>query len=440
MRSHTPGRRGQALIMIALSCLVIFGIVGLVVDLGWARYRKQAAQAAAESAALAAASAAASSSSCAPTCAGSVACQAATNCPTSISSPPSNNLLAGCMYASTNGFKASGNQIVTIAGNVTTPPVSGVTVPYWVSVSVSESMPQLFSSVFGHSYLTSGAHVTAAVLPSTSSGGCIYVLQSTGSSVTNSGSALLQSGCGIYVNSSNSAAVLMSGSATIKTTGTARTNIVGNWLASGGATITPAPNLGVTAQADPFASMPAPTVGSCTYNSPVVVTANTTLYPGTYCGGIITSGTETITLSSSGGSGSIPGLYIIKSGITESGTPTFNGSGVTLYFSSGGITGSGSGVFNLSAPTSGTYQGVAIFEDRSDTSGITLSGSTGSQVNGLVYMPKGNLTYSGYSGTSGVVSTLVVNAITFSGTSYIQQAATTSYGGGTGTCPVALIE
>ncbi len=172
-------------------------------------------------------------------------------------------------------------------------------------------------------------------------------------------------------------------------------------------------------------------MGSCTYSSPVVVTTNTTLNAGTYCGGIITSGTETITLN--------PGLYIIKSGITESGTPTFTGSGVTLYFNTGGITGSGTGGFTLSAPTSGTWQGVALYEDRSDSSGITLSGSTGTQISGLVYMPKGNLTYSGYSGTSGVITTLVVNAITFSGTSYIQQAATTAYGGGGG-CPVKLIE
>jgi len=437
MRVHTCGRRGQALIMIVLSCLVIFGAVGLVVDLGWARFRKQAAQAAAESAALAAVASAASSS-CTPSCAGSIACQSATACPTSITTPPSNNLLAGCLYAKANGFTASGHQNVTIAANVTAPPsVPNVTVPYWVSVSVSENIPQLFSAVFGNTYLSSGAHVTAAVLPSTSSGGCIYVLESTGSSVTNSGSALLQSGCGIYINSSSSSAVLMSGSATIKTTGSAKTNIVGNWLASGGATITPAPNLGVSPQADPFASMNPPTVGSCTYSSAVVVTTNTSLSPGTYCGGIVTSGSETITMN--------PGLYIIKSGITVSGTPTFNGAGVTLYFSSGGITGSGGGLFNLTAPTtdfssSEPYKGVVIFEDRSDSSGITLSGSTGSQVSGLVYMPKGNLTYSGDSGTSGVITTLVVNAITFSGTSYIQQAATTDYGGGSGSCPVALIE
>ncbi len=433
---HSPGERGQALVLIVLCSIMMFAAVGLVLDTGWARFRQQAAQAAADSAALAAAQFAASTN-CSLTCATSgISCQSETACPSGLSSPATTSTQAACLYAKTNGFTAGGSQNMTITANTTSPIPNNpnVTASYWVTAKATETQTALFSAVMGNRYLNPGAHATAAVLPS-SGGGCIYVMQSSGSSVTNSGNALLQSGCGIFINSSGPTAVTMSGSSTIKTTGGSSTNIVASGgsavVTSGSATITPSPNLGSTAVSDPFSSMSPPTVGSCTYSSPVVVTTNTTLSPGTYCGGIITSGTETITLGS--------GLYIIKSGITESGTPTFTGSGVTLYFNTGGITGSGTGSFNLSAPTSGTWQGVVLYEDRSDSSGITLSGSTGTQVSGLVYMPKGNLTYSGYSGTSGVISTLVVNAITFSGTSYIQQAATTAYGGG-GSCPVKLIE
>jgi len=299
-------------------------------------------------------------------------------------------------------------------------------VKYWANVSITEKQTELFSAVLGNKYLTVGANATAAVYGG-GSGGCIYVMDPSGSSVVNSGSALIQSGCGVYINSSSASAVTMSGSATIKTTGSASTNIVGNpgVLVSGGAGIVGTLNVGVAAATDPFLSMNPPSVGSCTYSSAVVITTNTTLSPGTYCGGIITSGTETITLN--------PGLYIIKSGITESGSPTFNGTGaggVTLYFNTGGITGSGSGTFNLNAPTTGTYEGVAIYEDRSDTSAMALSGSTGNNINGAVYVPKATLTYSGYSGVSGVVTTIVAYDLTFSGTSYISTGATTAYGGG----------
>lgn len=448
---HSQSERGQALVMIVVSSILLFAAVGLVVDSGWARFRQQAAQAAADAAALAAAQAVVSSGAgttqgfnspsiatptCTPTCgSGGVACQAETACPASPTTPPTNNIQAGCLYAKANGFSTGGNQNVTVTANTTSPPPNNphVTVNYWVTAKVTETQTQLFSAVLGNRFMNPGAHSTAAIMPGPGGGGCIYITQTTNSSVTNSGNALLQSGCGIYINSAGPTAVTMSGSSTIRTTGGAKTNIVASGasavVTSGTAAITPAPNLGVTAMADPFASMSPPTVGSCDHTGAVVVTSNTTLSPGTYCGGIITSGTQTITLS--------PGLYIIKQGITESGSPTFTGTGVTLYFNSGGITGSGSGTFNLSAPTSGTWQGVVLFEDRTNTSGITLSGSTGTQVSGLVYMPKGNLTYSGYSGTSGVTTTLVVNAVTFSGTSYISQPATTAYGGG---CPVKLIE
>jgi len=427
-KTNSQTKRGQALVMITFSAVFIFAILGLVVDIGWAHFRQRAAQAAADGAALAAVANVALSSPCNPVCGtNNVACQTATTCPSSISDPPPNNLQAGCLYAKTNGFANGGSQTVSMSGNVTS--LTGVSTRYWAKATVAETETQLFSAVLGNRFLNTGASAVAAMTPG-SNGGCIYVMDASGSSVTFSGSPLVQSACGIYVNSSSSSAILGSGSPTIKTTGGATTNIVGNPGVLGPVTITPSPNVGVTAATDPFASMNPPSVGSCTYSSAVVVSTNTTLSPGTYCGGIVTSGTETITMN--------PGLYIIKSGITESGSPTFNGSGVTLYFNTGGITGSGTGGFNLTAPTTGTYAGIALYEDRSDTSGITLSGSTGTNVSGVVYMPKGNLTYSGFSGTSGVATTLVVNNIIFSGTTYINNAATSAYGGSG--CPVRLIQ
>ena len=317
--------------MITVSAVLMFAMLGLVIDIGWAHFRQRAAQAAADGAVLAAVANVAKSAPCSPVCgSSSVACQSATACPSSISNPPPDNLQAGCLYAKTNGFTNAGTQKVTMTGNTTA--LTGVATKYWATASVSETESQLFSAIMGNRFLTAGATATAAMIPG-SGGGCIYVMDPSGSSVTFSGSPLVQTACGIYVNSSSTAAVLMSGSPTIKTTGGATTNIVGNWLSSGTGTITPAPKLGVTAAVDPFASMNPPAVGSCTYSSPVVVSSNQTLSQGTYCGGIITSGTETITLN--------PGLYIIKNGITESGSPTFTGTGVTLYFATGGITGSG---------------------------------------------------------------------------------------------------
>jgi len=433
--------------MITLSAILMFAIMGLVVDIGWAHFRKNAAQAAADAAALAAVTAASASSPCSPVCGASkVLCQAATACPTGISDPPANNVQAGCLYAKSNGFVASGKQNVVMTANTTSPPPNapGAKVLYWANASVTETQLQLFSAILGNKSMLVGANATAAMLPG-NGGGCIYVMDPSGSSITVSGAPVVQSGCGIYVNSTGSPAVLYSGSPTFKTTGGAVTNMVASaanaCLPSGCAAFSPAPKYSQTAVADPFASMQPPAVGSCTFSGPVVVTTNQTLNPGVYCGGIITSGTETITLN--------PGLYVIKSGITESGSPTFNGNGVTLYFNTGGITGSGTGSFNLTGPSStptlpggGTWTGglpdIAIYEDRTDSSAMALSGSTGNQINGVVYAPKATLTYSGYSGVSGVVTTLVAYDLVFSGTSYISTAANPA-GGGSG-CPVVLVQ
>src|SRR5579884_3946702 len=100
--------RGQAAIMVTLSLVVTLGLLGLVVDIGWAYWRKEACATAADSAVLAAARYVSANSSF--TCgSGGVTCQSDTACPASPSSPPTTNIGAGCLYAKQNGFVNSGN-------------------------------------------------------------------------------------------------------------------------------------------------------------------------------------------------------------------------------------------------------------------------------------------------------------------------------------------
>jgi hypothetical protein len=133
------------------------------------------------------------------------------------------------------------------------------------------------------------------------------------------------------------------------------------------------------------------------------------------------------------------GFYVLKSGITTSGTSSVSGSGVTFYTPTAGIAMSGTGGINITAPASGPWEGIAMFQDRSNSSSDTLSGGTTQQINGVIYMLNGALTYSGGSGVSGTTTTLVVKNVTFSGSSYIKDAATTQYGGGGGS-GIALLE
>lgn len=446
MRSPTHTKRsGQAIVMFTLAIPVMFMLVGFAVDTGWAYYRQQAAHAAAESAALAAVVAAGGTYTCgsgSPT----VVCQSATACPSSISSSSSNFYIA-CEYAQTNGFAVTsgGNQNVLVAANASSsaPAASGVKTSYWVTVTVAEAVPQTFSAILGKPTTTVSAQSTAAAFPSGTGGGCIYVLSPSGSGVTMSGTASISTGCGVYVDSSSSAAVLLSGSPSITASGGASIDIVGNVTKSGSPTISPAPTIGVPVAPDPLASMNPPAnwedYSNCIVTGPLVGSgsSSTTISPPTTGGNCLVS--SSIIMSGSASVSFASGFYVLEGGINDSGSGSFTGTGVTFYLPTSGITMSGTGDINMSAPTSGTWQGITIYQDRSNSSSDTLSGGVNQNINGVIYMPKGSLTFSGGSGTSGTTTTMVVNTVTFSGNTYIKNAATSSYGGGS-TSGIALIE
>ena len=150
---------------------------------------------------------------------------------------------------------------------------------------------------------------------------------------------------------------------------------------------------------------------------------NYTLNPGTYCTSITMSGSVHVTLNA--------GAYVLQNGITMSGLTSISGTDVTLYVSGGGISMSGTGGITLTAPTSGTYAGIAIWQPYSNTSADTLSGGTAQQINGVVYVPKSTLTYSGGSGL-GTNTTIVCDKLVMSGNTFINNSAPNAFAGGTG--------
>lgn len=183
MRTHLHNKRhGQVLVMVTLAMFVLFGMLGMVVDLGWSYFVRKSAQSAADAAALAAVQAAmdltgGSKSATDYTCGLTVACTSLTPvaCP-----GVGSNLSAACLYAKQNGFETRGRQRVTVVagdralaggdpcgqGGATVyhPPTTGcVDTYYWVTVRVTEQIPQLFSAVFGNSQGGVSARATAVV-------------------------------------------------------------------------------------------------------------------------------------------------------------------------------------------------------------------------------------------------------------------------------------
>jgi hypothetical protein len=84
---------------------------------------------------------------------------------------------------------------------------------------------------------------------------------------------------------------------------------------------------------------------------------------------------------------------MFESGVTISGTVTVNGGTLDVY--SGTFNEQSTSVLNITAPTSGTYDGIAIMQPSTNTttmqvqfgaSGLTL-GASGQTLDGYIYAP-----------------------------------------------------
>ena len=146
-------------------------------------------------------------------------------------------------------------------------------------------------------------------------------------------------------------------------------------------TITPEPRLNCRQMDDPFQSLPAPVTTGCTYPNLVQVQPNDqkTLAPGIYCGGLTIKGEAMLQA----------GVYVIKGALTINSQAAVSGSGVTFYLtgSGAGFSINGGGAVTLTAPTSGVYGGVLVFQDRLANVGATntLNGGASTKLVGAIY-------------------------------------------------------
>ena len=134
--------------------------------------------------------------------------------------------------------------------------------------------------------------------------------------------------------------------------------------------------------ADPLASITQPTATSPTFTNTVINNKTVTLLPGTYVGGILISGSSNVTL--------LPGLYFLQGGgLNVGGASKLTGTGVTIYNAPVKTTDSininGAAVVTLSAPTSGAYQGLVVFQNRTSTVALNIANTSTANFTGEIY-------------------------------------------------------
>jgi Flp pilus assembly protein TadG len=108
---------------------------------------------------------------------------------------------------------------------------------------------------------------------------------------------------------------------------------------------------------DPYASLTVPQ-NACDFTN-LAISTGTTLYPGTYCGGIKISSAANVTLS--------PGVYYIQNGdLQVLGSSTLSGSGVTLLLSgkNTNVNINTTGTITLSPTTTGQWAGFLFYWDQ----------------------------------------------------------------------------
>lgn len=170
-----------------------------------------------------------------------------------------------------------------------------------------------------------------------------------------------------------------------------------------------------------------------------------------------------------------PGTYVITQSIQISGGGSIQGVGVTVYLACHGAGGaiacpstapatatsietfcgaplppnpsqaylaafgSGSGSLTLTAPTSGAYEGLAVFADRHNTAGICIAGNGAAQFTGAIYGRSAGINIQG-NGLQGQLGSIVIGAIGIHVSSSANGLKLTDTGSGLGVFACDLVD
>jgi hypothetical protein len=301
--------------------------------------------------------------------------------------------------------------------NVTTGQTTADGTVTWTSEGSSNG---LTSNVIATSGITSSG--------STSSPPCIIVLGSSGTTFSiGNGATVTTSSCGVYVNSNTTTG---NGAAWITATLISPTlQIVGTDLVNNGGCIKNSssascgsliPHTGVAATSDPFAGLAAPTIpSSCSSGN--FTTWQPTAYQvtaGCYNGFSVGNGMSAVLGA---------GTYVINGGsfsVQGGGTLTAT-SGVMIYLTNGAYVNIANGVTVTMAPqSSGPYEGVLFFQDRTMTSptASTFAGGSNTTMTGSLYFPYALVNVN--NGSAANTEALVVNSVNFEGGATFNEATT----------------
>jgi Flp pilus assembly protein TadG len=452
MKPIRSSEKGQALIVIALAAVALFGFMGLAID-GTARYSdRRNAQNAADTAALASALAKVNALTDGDS-------NTPAQCPPPGGMPDASDVCVELVLAALDRADSNGYDTANSTVNVYSPPINGYYANNddYVQVVITSHVKTTFMRVFGVTqsdnvvnavaYMKEGRNLTdgAMIISYDPDPGCSSGVGSGGGSVDISGSGIVNLyGGGIMMNSDEVCGFTIPNCADLNITGGAGINSVAtvdNIDADGCAFTPPLPE---NLNQDPIAipdDVPWPDVpAECGINPPsptklgevlvgTKLTGEWLIYPGYYEDFPPTDlvGNKQIIYLSSGvycvdpkgpsldaDLSWSPTDFVALYGSTSPSTNkyhTYNLDGITLYIKSGGgFTINANNPTFLDSSTDGDYQGYLIILEGTHTAieDCSITGGANIYINGLIFAPYCDITINGGSGTNAPINAQLI--------------------------------
>ena len=412
-----PRRRiGVVAPTVALLLVVIVGVTAIALDGGMLLKDRREVRAAADAAALAA------------------AIDLYQNYDQNKGKDPSGTAATSAKDTAKDNGYADGVNGVTVTVNI--PPKSG---PYsgqdgYAEVIITMQEDRYFSAIWGSGKIPVSGRAVAEGTKTPKANGIIVLDPKDSNTLTTTNTAnITVQQANIVVDSNDSMGGSISNSGNIQAVELDFSGDPGYGSSGSGQFIATSGNIlsKQTPTPDPLASLPPPSEPTPSYSNVNISGLPTqggsvpgyptpgdpngwTLPAGTYDNGIHISdnnSAHTYTLAS--------GIYYFTNNVqlTANANIKSDPDGVLIYFSQGGLSLTAGGSVTLSPLKSGTYAGITIYEDRSDTSQDSITGqSTGNlNISGTVYTPAAKFTLTGSGGNYAVGSQYIVYQLVVTG-------------------------
>ncbi len=258
-----------------------------------------------------------------------------------------------------------------------------------VRVMARENVPTTLLNIVGIREIPVQVDAEAVAGATSTAPQCMLLLEPSNIGLYANSDAKLNANCGIHVNSGHATSAVFANSnshlaaAAFRVHGTSRLN--------SGSSVTPTPIEGSPQHADPLASLAEPVSGACTFTDFTVNSGETrTMTPGVYCKKTLINSGSTAVMQ--------PGVYVFRDGeFAINSFSTVTGSGVMMYFENklARLIVNSDSVFQVSAPNSGSYAGVLMFQgrhaDNASASPFTINSNGDTKLEGTIYLPLGTL-------------------------------------------------